>query len=592
MASTAPVPADSGTDTDGTANIKLLGVNCAAPGNCTAVGYYYDQHGYLHGLIETLSGGVWTATAAPEPTNAGTDTDGLENAELTAVDCPSTTFCALSGTYDDDGGLSDTGGIHGLIETGSSTSWTPVAGPLPPDAANDTQAFHGSTLSAVSCSSPGACTAVGSYRMSTGTQKPLIDEETIGGWTAVTPSLPAGALWYASLAAVACPAAGDCVAVGLYEDGQGTDWGLIESQSAGVWAAIKAPEPTDWSNGPVAIGSWFAAVSCPSSGYCVAVGGFTPQSGASPQAFSDTMTGQTWTAATVAVPSSAATNPGETSDFRAVSCAATFCAAAGTVMTGGLLNINRGPAPVQIAGGYYEVAADGGLFAFTVPFHGSMGGLPLVAPIVGMAIDLRTGGYWEVAADGGIFAFTAPYHGSMGGQPLHSPIVGMAYDPVTGGYWEVAADGGIFAFTAPYQGSMGGQPLHAPIVGMAYDPVTGGYWEVAADGGIFAFTAPYHGSMGGQPLHAPIVGMAYDPVTGGYWEVAADGGIFAFTAPFLGSMGGAALNRPVVGMAVDPATGGYWEVASDGGLFAFTAPFLGSMGGAAINRPVVGMAVG
>ena len=88
----------------------------------------------------------------------------------------------------------------------------------------------------------------------------------------------------------------------------------------------------------------------------------------------------------MAVPSSAATNPGETSDFRAVGCAATFCAAAGTVMTGGLLNINRGPAPVQIAGGYFEAACDGGIFAFTVPFHGSMGGKPLNAPIVAVAL--------------------------------------------------------------------------------------------------------------------------------------------------------------------------------------------------------------
>ena len=504
MASTAPVPADSGTDTDGTANIKLLGVNCAAPGNCTAVGYYYDQHGYLHGLIETLSGGVWTAIAAPEPTNAGTDTDGLENAELTAVDCPSTTFCALSGTYDDDGGLSDTGGIHGLIETGSSTSWTPVAGPLPPDAANDTQAFHGSTLSAVSCSSPGACTAVGSYRMSTGTQKPLIDEETIGGWTAVTPSLPAGALWYASLAAVACPAAGDCVAVGLYEDGQGTDWGLIESQSAGVWAAIKAPEPTDWSNGPVAIGSWFAAVSCPSSGYCVAVGGFTPQSGASPQAFSDTMTGQTWTAATVAVPSSAATNPGETSDFRAVGCAATFCAAAGTVMTGGLLNINRGPAPVQIAGGYFEAACRRRHLRLHSPLPRLDGRQAAQRPHRGRRPStphrrLLRGGQPTAGSSPSQPPSTARWAASR----CNEPIVGMAFDTRTGGYYEVATDGGHLRLHSPLPGSMGGKPLNEPIVGMAFDPVTGGYWEVAADGGLFAFTAPFLGSMGGKPLNEP-----------------------------------------------------------------------------------------
>ena len=105
-------------------------------------------------------------------------------------------------------------------------------------------------------------------------------------------------------------------------------------------------------------------------------------------------------------------------------------------------------------------------------------------------------GYWELASDGGIFAFNAPFYGSMGGQHLNAPIVGMAYDPVTGGYWEVASDGGIFAFNAPFYGSMGGQHLNAPIVGMTYDPDTGGYWEVASDGGIFAFNAPLPGLDG------------------------------------------------------------------------------------------------
>ncbi|MHB8220872.1 MAG: GDSL-type esterase/lipase family protein, partial [Acidimicrobiales bacterium] len=79
----------------------------------------------------------------------------------------------------------------------------------------------------------------------------------------------------------------------------------------------------------------------------------------------------------------------------------------------------------------------------------------------------KADGYWEVAADGGIFAFgTAKSYGSMGGKPLNAPVVGIAADPTGMGYWEVAADGGIFAFgTAKFYGSMGGKPQNAPIVG-------------------------------------------------------------------------------------------------------------------------------
>ena len=85
-------------------------------------------------------------------------------------------------------------------------------------------------------------------------------------------------------------------------------------------------------------------------------------------------------------------------------------------------------------------------------------------------------GYWEVASDGGIFAFgTANFYGSMGGKPLNKPIVGMAATPDGGGYWEVASDGGIFAFgDAQFYGSMGGKPLNEPIVGHRRHPRRGG----------------------------------------------------------------------------------------------------------------------
>ena len=51
-------------------------------------------------------------------------------------------------------------------------------------------------------------------------------------------------------------------------------------------------------------------------------------------------------------------------------------------------------------------------------------------------------GYWEVAADGGVFAFgDAGFFGSLGGTHLGSPIVGIARTSDGSGYWEVAADG-------------------------------------------------------------------------------------------------------------------------------------------------------
>jgi ribosomal protein L24E len=233
--------------------------------------------------------------------------------------------------------------------------------------------------------------------------------------------------------------------------------------------------------------------------------------------------------------------------------------------------------------GYWEVASDGGIFAFGDDgFYGSVGGRPLNAPIVGMAATPNGDGYWEVASDGGIFAFGhAGFHGSVGGRPLNAPIVGMAATPDGGGYWEVASDGGIFAFGhAGFYGSVGGRPLNAPIVGMASSPSGRGYWLVASDGGIFSFgDSKFWGSTGDLKLNKPVVGIAATPGGAGYWEVASDGGIFASgDAVFNGSTGSLQLARPIVGMA--PAPGGYWEVASDGGIFSLgSAQFHGSVPG-------------
>ncbi len=69
-----------------------------------------------------------------------------------------------------------------------------------------------------------------------------------------------------------------------------------------------------------------------------------------------------------------------------------------------------------------------------------MGGKPLNKPIVGMTATPTGKGYWEVASDGGLFAFgSAQFYGSMGGKPLNQPIVGMTATSTGKGYWEVAS---------------------------------------------------------------------------------------------------------------------------------------------------------
>ncbi|MDA8400011.1 MAG: hypothetical protein M0008_08200, partial [Actinomycetota bacterium] len=105
-------------------------------------------------------------------------------------------------------------------------------------------------------------------------------------------------------------------------------------------------------------------------------------------------------------------------------------------------------------------------------------------PVVGIAVT-QSGGYYEIASDGGVFAFGAAFHGSTGCIALNEPIVGLsvsenstsvgtgtAYATFTGhqapgGYRFVAADGGVFSFgNAVFAGSLGGKDV-SDIVGIA-----------------------------------------------------------------------------------------------------------------------------
>jgi len=250
----------------------------------------------------------------------------------------------------------------------------------------------------------------------------------------------------------------------------------------------------------------------------------------------------------------------------------------------------------QPSSAYWMAAANGSVLAFGAPALGSVAGLGLTRPVVGMTATSTGQGYWLAASDGAVFSFgDAAFFGSTGGTRLNRPVVGMAASPTGRGYWLVASDGGVFAFgDAAFFGSTGAVRLNRPIVGMMASPTGRGYWLVASDGGVFAFgDATFLGSTGAVQLNRPIVGMMASSTGSGYWLVASDGGVFAFgDATFFGSAGAVQLNRPIVGMAASPSNGGYTLVASDGGVFTYgDARFAGSAAGRSLVAPVVGMAV-
>jgi len=190
-------------------------------------------------------------------------------------------------------------------------------------------------------------------------------------------------------------------------------------------------------------------------------------------------------------------------------------------------------------------------------------------------------GYWEVAADGGVFTFgDAAFYGSMGGRPLDAPIVGLVATPDGKGYWEVASDGASSASATPpstarwvaaisTRPSSGWRPRPAARATGRWPPTVAsspsatppsgldgrqaarctdrgdgahGRWRGLLGGGLRRRGVLLRQRRvprldGGKPLNAPIVSMAPTSDGAGYWEVASDGGIFNFgDATFHGSM--------------------------------------------------------
>ena len=295
--------------------------------------------------------------------------------------------------------------------------------------------------------------------------------------------------------------------------------------------------------------------------------------------------------ASVVSGSATCTTRATTSSFQgtyAITCsvgtlsAANYVFQVGTGATLSLFGASSGYAVFGADGSIWPMGPVPAVHGVTTNFFGSMAGQPLAAPVVGAAYTPFHDGYWEVATDGGIFAFgSARFAGSMGARPLNRPIVGMAATPDGSGYWEVASDGGIFAFgDAGFYGSPGADSLVEPIVGMAATPDGRGYWLVASDGGIFAFgDATFYGSTGGRPSLDPIVAMAATADGAGYWMVTRDGAVFPFgDAAFEGSLRYETLIAPIVGIAPSSDGKGYWLAGADGGVFAFgDAPFLGAV---------------
>lgn len=257
----------------------LTAVSCRSAVSCVAVGFAEGVPDRPIVLGEVYNNKNWTIQRASSPARA------IASA-LAAVSCGSATVCTTVGEF-----ANSKGNVDALAEVRSRAVWTIQAVPNPAGALD-------SELNAVSCSAATACTAVGYSDNSLQSTSVTLAEAWNGAtWSTQPTPNPAGASDVV-LSAVSCSSASACTAVGSYTSvAYGSEFPLAESWNGSAWT-IKPTPLLRGAEGPV-LGR-LSAVSCSSSTACIAVGDFKTNDG--PKLFDEVWNGSSWTPNLLATP--------------------------------------------------------------------------------------------------------------------------------------------------------------------------------------------------------------------------------------------------------------------------------------------------
>jgi hypothetical protein len=221
----------------------LYGVSCTSASSCTAVGYYTDSSGTDVTLAEEWNGTSWSIETTPDPS-------GAQESYLIGVSCISASACTAVGEYSDSSNAE-----FAVAEGWNGTSWSVEATPDPSGA-------EGSLFNGVACNPDGTCTAVGGYTDSSGASDSLAEAWNGTAWSVQTTPNPSGAE-ATDLSGVSCTSAGACTAVG---GGGGNT--LAEVWNGTSWSIQPTPNPSG------ALESLLNGVTCSSAAGCTAVGDY------------------------------------------------------------------------------------------------------------------------------------------------------------------------------------------------------------------------------------------------------------------------------------------------------------------------------
>ena len=178
--------------------------------------------------------------------------NGVIATGLHAVSCASPNACLAVGTFE------TSKAFESFSQSWDGTSWNPQAMPK----------AKVTTMSDVSCVAATSCVAVGNLSTGGGNQAPLAERWNGTGWTLQKTPAPAGTS-RDFLLGVSCPTKTSCFAVGLSSKGSAANQRTLAEQWNGKkWVIQKTPNPAGQQEIEL------KSVSCRSASFCVSIGTF------------------------------------------------------------------------------------------------------------------------------------------------------------------------------------------------------------------------------------------------------------------------------------------------------------------------------
>ena len=242
--------------------VAINSVSCGSPGNCSASGSYIALTGASPAFVVNQTNGVWgTSEKLPGRLNLG------RGAGISSVSCATAGNCSAGGFY-----AGSSGHPQAFAVTEKNGVWG-TAKEVPGTAALNNGG--NADVSSVSCRSPGNCSAVGSYTDSSGHFQAFVAGQKNGVW-GTAKEIPGTAALNrggdADVTSVSCTSPGNCSAGGSYTDGSGRHQVFLVTETNGAWgSAEEVPGSAALNKGGSAE---ILSVSCAPAGNCSAGGDY------------------------------------------------------------------------------------------------------------------------------------------------------------------------------------------------------------------------------------------------------------------------------------------------------------------------------